>query len=259
MSWSVPILMYHLVSSRRVRGFEKYTVSPETFAAQMTWLVRTGHTSVTLDDLVDSRCGCRALPPKPVVITFDDGYRDCIKFALPVLRELGLAATIFVVAGFVDGTSRWLIEDRGVEPLPLFSWLEAQQLRDAGIQCGSHALTHARLANVSAEQCRYELAESRRLLSERVGYEVAHLSFPHGSYSPAVQRTAREIGYRSACSVRIGLSAPGDDLFALHRVSVNGQDTLADFICNLYTGQTVAELTRAIARALLRAPRAKAR
>jgi hypothetical protein len=64
MSRSVPILMYHLVSPNRIRGFEKYTVAPKNFAAQMSWLARMGYTSITLND----------------------GYRDCIDYALPILE-----------------------------------------------------------------------------------------------------------------------------------------------------------------------------
>lgn len=257
MSLSVPILMYHLISPRPVRGFEKYTIAPKVFAAQMNWLARAGYASLSLDTLVSARCGREVLPSRPVVITFDDGYRDCIDFAVPILRDLGLTATIYAVAGFVGAASHWLARERGVEGIPLFGWADALRLRDAGLHCGSHAMTHVRLTEISPDQCRYELEVSRRLLVERLGYEVSHLSFPHGSYNAAVQIAARQAGYKSACSVRIGLSSPNDDLFALHRVPVNGGDTLPDFICSLSTARTVRELLREKAREILRRPRAK--
>jgi peptidoglycan/xylan/chitin deacetylase (PgdA/CDA1 family) len=250
MSQSVPILMYHLVSPRQVRGFEKYNVSPNKFAAQLTWLVRMGYTTVTLDALIDARHGHRGLPAQAVVITFDDGYRDCVVHALPVLRDLGLSAVMFLVAGLVGRTSKWLVEDRGVEEIPLLHWSDAERLRGASVQCGSHALTHTRLPALSPSACRYELEESRRLLGDRLGYTVEHVSFPHGAYDAVTQEAARNAGYRSACSVRRGLSAPDDDLFALHRVPINGHDTLSDFICKLCTGLTIGELANQSARAL---------
>jgi peptidoglycan/xylan/chitin deacetylase (PgdA/CDA1 family) len=243
MSGAIPILMYHLVSPNRIAGFEKYTVAPENFAAQMKWLTRTGYTSIALDTLLDARSGGGALPPKPVVITFDDGYLDCIDHALPVLREWGAKAIIYLVAGRVGGTSDWLIRERGVE-LPLMGWSAAQKLKELGVECGSHGMTHPRLAEISTEACRYELCESRQRLEERLGYEIKHLAFPHGSYNAGVQRAAREAGYRSCCSVGIGLSRPDDDLLALHRVPVEGQDTLLDFICRLHTAQSLGALVR---------------
>jgi peptidoglycan/xylan/chitin deacetylase (PgdA/CDA1 family) len=235
--------MYHLVSPDRIQGFDKYTVAPKKFAAQMRWLARTGYTSITLDMLLDARSGNGALPPKPVVITFDDGYRDCIDHALPILRKWGAKAIFYLVAGRIGGTSDWLAKDRGVE-LPLLDWSAAQRLKELGVECGSHGMTHPHLAEVSPEACRYELTESRRLLGQRLGYDVKHLAFPHGSYSPDVQRAAHEAGYRSCCSVQIGLSGADDDLLALHRVLVHGQDTLLDFICRLRTAQSAGAMIR---------------
>lgn len=251
----MPILMYHLVSPRPVRGFEKYTIAPKAFSAQMNWLVRAGYTSVSLDTLINARCGREALPSRPVIITFDDGYRDCLDFAVPILRDLGLTATIYAVVGLVGAASHWLARERGIEGIPLLGWADALRLKEAGLQCGSHAMTHVRLTEVSPDQCRHELEASRRLLVERLGYEVSHLSFPHGSYNAAVQIAARKAGYKSACSVRIGLSSANDDLFALHRVPVNGGDTLPDFICSLLTARTVGQLLREKGRAILQRPR----
>ena len=93
VSGAVPILMYHQVSPRPHPAFRKYTVMPGAFARQMAWLARTGHVAISLDLLAGSRAGRAALPSRPVVITFDDGFRESVEHATPVLAKHGFTAT----------------------------------------------------------------------------------------------------------------------------------------------------------------------
>jgi|SRR5215467_368786 len=244
MKTSIPILMYHQVTSRPYPALRKYAVTPRAFGAQMNWLTLAGYVPITLDGLLDHRSGHCTLPARPIVITFDDGFQDCVEHAVPILRARGFPAVFYLVAGFVGKTSRWLLPERGVE-LPLIDWAAARRLEAAGFQCGSHTMTHPRLANLSTEACREELLESRRLLEDHLGHEVRHLAYPFGSFNENVRALVAEAGYRSASSVRIGLSPQEDDVFALHRVPISGQDSLLDFICRLHTARTLGEVLRA--------------
>jgi peptidoglycan/xylan/chitin deacetylase (PgdA/CDA1 family) len=252
MRKSVPILMYHLIRSRQVRGFEKYTVTPLGFSTELAWPVHMGCMPSMLDELVGARCGRSEFLLKPVIITFYDGYLDRLVYALPVLRDLGLTATMFLVAGLIGRMSIWLVPERGIEDIPPLSWADAERVRDP-VQRGSHALTHTRLTELPPAACKHELEESRRLLGERLGYAVDHASFPHGCYDAVAQKAARDAGYRSVCSVKIGLSPPDNDIFALHRVPVNGHDALPDFICKLRTSHSISDLARQKTRTLWRA------
>jgi peptidoglycan/xylan/chitin deacetylase (PgdA/CDA1 family) len=240
---AVPILMYHQVMREAPAGMRKYAVTPRAFAAQMRWLAAAGYTPIDLGTLLAHRAGQCGLPRAPIVITFDDGYRGCLEHAVPVLVAFGFRATFFLVAGLVGGTSRWLRQERGIE-LPLLDWSAARALQAAGFTCGAHSLTHPRLAELSAEAARRELQASRELLEERLGCAVEDLAYPFGSYDDETRALAAEAGYRSACSVRIGLSGPGDDPLALHRVPVSGEETLPDFVCRLHTARSIAELAR---------------
>jgi peptidoglycan/xylan/chitin deacetylase (PgdA/CDA1 family) len=139
-----------------------------------------------------------------------------------------------LVAVLVGQSSRWLRESHGFE-LPLIDWPTARNLASAGFHCGAHSMTHPHLAELAPASCRYELIESRRMLETELGREVAHLAYPFGSYDAAVRGMAREAGYRSACSVRLGRSPPDDDVLALRRVLVTGSDTLVDFAFRLRT------------------------
>ena len=237
----VPILMYHQVSSHPLPGFEKYTVAPRAFAAQMRWLARAGYVSVSLDALLAARAGGPALPHRAVVITFDDGFAEAVEHAAPVLQALGMTAVFFLVAGLMGGTSAWLRAERGIE-LPLIDWGTARELCATGFICGAHSVSHPRLAELPSAARRDELRRSRAMLEGGLGRRVDHLAYPYGSYDAEVRVAAADAGFRSACSVRIGLSGPDDDALALHRVPVTGGDGLADFICRVRTGRAAGEL-----------------
>jgi peptidoglycan/xylan/chitin deacetylase (PgdA/CDA1 family) len=233
--------MYHQVTPRLSPAFRKYIVTPKAFAAQMRWLALTGYVPINLDTLLDYRSGRCSLPSRPIIITFDDGFQDSVEYAVPILQAQGFTAVFYLVAGLVGKASRWIVPERGIE-FSLMDWTAACQLEAAGFQCGSHTMNHPRLADLSPLACRDELLQSRRLLEDRLGHEVRHLAYPFGSFNDSVRALAAETGYHSACSVNVGLSPPDDDLLALHRVPVNGQDSLPDFVCRLYTAQRLSEV-----------------
>lgn len=241
----VPILMYHQVSPDPPADFRKYCVTPRQFRLQMRWLSTAGYTTVNLDTLLQARARGRDLPGRPVVITFDDGFRDCIHHTVPVLAEFGFSAAFYLVAGLLGGASGWLRPKYEME-LPLADWDTARRLNGAGHTCGAHTVMHPDLTQVSTAVCREELFRAREILEDRLGHAVRHLAYPFGSYDEQVRGLAQEAGYRSACSVRIGLSTAEDDPFALHRVPVLGTDSIADFIVRLRTARTAKEFARRV-------------
>jgi len=243
----IPVLMYHDVAPDPPERFRKYTVTPAAFSAQMRWLARAGYRTVGLDQLLAHREGAWTLPRRAVVITFDDGFQGCADHAAPVLTAHGFTATFFLVAGLAGDTSRWLLAERGIE-LPLMDWPTVRRLGLAGFEFGGHSLTHPRLSQLGPEACERELRDSRALIEDRLGREVRHLAYPFGDYDARVRDIAGRVGYRSACTVRIGLSGPDDDPLALSRVPVTGYDSLLDFVCRLRTALTWREALRAWAR-----------
>ncbi len=239
----VPILMYHQVTPRPHPVFEKYSVTPAAFAAQMRWLKVAGYHSVDMDQLLDCRRGLRALPARPIIITFDDGYQDCADHAVPLLRARGFTAVFYLVSGLVGKASSWLLPERGIE-FPLFDWQTARTLETEGFQMGSHTVDHPHLVDLSIPDCRHELTEARHALEGQLGHPVRHLAYPHGSFNDAVRAVAVETGYSSACSTRIGISPRDDDPLALARVPVLGHDSLVDFVWRLHTSWSLEEWLR---------------
>ena len=232
--------MYHEISPESHPSFRKYVVSPKSFGVQMRWLRTAGYNPITLDTLYASRIDAAVLPPRPVVITFDDGFRHCVRYAAEVLQGYAFSAVFFLVAGLVGRTSRWMIRERGIE-LPLADWTEARELLAAGFDCGAHSLTHPRLPSMPDAVCRDELETSRQILETGLRRKVVHLAYPFGAFDARVRALASEAGYHTACTTEIGLATSQDDPLALRRVPVTGQDTLPDFVWRLRTGRSLRE------------------
>jgi peptidoglycan/xylan/chitin deacetylase (PgdA/CDA1 family) len=236
VSAAIPILMYHQVTPAPPRGFEKYAITPGLFREHMDDLGRRGYQSIGLDELMAHRSGRTPLPRRPVVITFDDGYQDCVDHAVPVLEARGLTATFFVVAGLAGRSSEWLRRERSLA-FRLFDWPSARRLEASGFRCGAHGWTHARMTELTTADCRQELAASRRRLEDELGREVLDMAYPHGRYDERTRGLVAEAGYRSACSVRPGLTTLDDDPLALRRVHVEGGDSVAKFRDRLAAGE----------------------
>ena len=194
----------------------------------MQWLADHDFVPIGLDDFVADRAP--AAQKKPVIVTFDDGFQDCVDHAVPILLEYGFTATFFLVAGLVGGRSRWLARERGLD-YPLFDWPAARALIDAGFDCGAHSMTHPRLADLAPDACRRELRDSRAMLEDKLGRSVRHLAYPFGSVSATVREIAAECGYVSGCTVQPGVALTEDDLFALkrlHVIAAEGPEVFAD-------------------------------
>lgn len=252
---AVPILMYHEVSETPHPNFAKYSVTPRAFAAQMRWLASANYSTISLPALIAHRTTGAAIPRRPIILTFDDGFLDCSRHAAPVLAAHSFSATFFLVAGLTGGPSSWLRAERDIE-LPLMSWDDARELERAGHRCESHSMTHPRLATVSTDACREELARSRAVIEQELQHEVRCLAYPFGSYNDQVRDLAAECGYEAACTVEQGLSTPNDHSLALRRVPVLGGDSLFDFISRLSTAHTVGDRLSAFAQNVMggRAP-----
>jgi len=228
MSVRVPILMYHEVTPTPVERYRKYSLTPSELAAQLDWLRAGGYTSVDLDAVTAAWRGERALPRRPVVITFDDGSRDCLEHAVPALLGHGFTATFFIVAGLVGSTTRWLRAEAGFE-LPTAGWPVLREAERSGMRCEAHSVTHPRLATLSDEECRDELSRGRALLEDGLSRAVRHLAYPFGSNSARTRELAREVGYATACTTHEALASAGDDPLALPRVPVLGTEGMREF------------------------------
>lgn len=242
----MPVLMYHHVGPTPAPGYEKYSVTPELFGKQLAWLRHFGYRAVTLDQLI-GRWTQGAGTARNVAITFDDGYRDCLDHAVPVLVRHGFTATFYLVSGEMGRVAGWLVRERGIA-LRIMDWAGARQLAGAGLAIGAHTVTHPRLALSDRQTVRRELRDSKVRIEQELGCPVTHVSYPNGSYTDAVLAEARDAGYDSGCTSDAGLAGPRDDRWALPRVLIDGRKGGLDFVVRVKTGRPAGDLVRRAAR-----------
>ena len=164
----------------------------------MEQLRRRGYRSMTLTDFMR---GAVDDASRVVVITFDDGYADNYTVAFPILKSLGLVATVFLVSDYVGIDRRFwwdvphLTLDNGARYRTL-DWDQVEEMAASGFEFGSHTCTHPFLTSLSSDDCLEELVRSRGDLQAKLGNEVASLCYPSGDVNPEVMRLAEQAGYR---------------------------------------------------------------
>ncbi len=194
-----PILNYHSVGE----GGDEFTVGEAQFAAQLDWLA--AHHVQTLP--------LHALAAGGVALTFDDGKQDALTAVLPALQKRGMKGAFFVITGSV-GKPGYL------------DWEGVRALDRAGMEVGSHTVSHARLADLSDDQVREELVRSKAELEKQLGHPVDLLAYPYNSVRARVREAAQAAGYRIAVS---GVAHGGSDPLDLLRVTVRRDTTLEQF------------------------------
>ena len=220
--------MYHSISDHAQPRFRKYALSPARFAEQMAYLARQRCVTLTVSQYVAARTTGVALPESAVVLTFDDGFADFNKEALPVLQRYGLVGTLYIPTAFVNGTSRFLQREGETDRLML-TWEQLIDISSSGVACGAHSHRHLQLDVVPMDMARAEITRSKKVLEEKLSRTITSFAYPYGFYRPAVQQMVREAGYLSACAVRYAMSSPTDDLFALSRLIIPGDTNLQQF------------------------------
>lgn len=223
---AVPVLMYHAVDARPGRAVRRLSVDPGALDDQLALLAAHGFTTVAFADLLAARDGA-ALPARPVVLTFDDGYADFHRHALPVLHRHRAAATVFVTTGWLADAGR---DAAGAPLAPTMSWSQVRECADEGVDIGAHGHSHAALDQLRPEALAQELDRSRGLLGARLGRDVAHLAYPFGHDSARVRAAARRAGYSGAAVVGNAVSGPADDPWAVPRLTVDRDTDPARFV-----------------------------
>ena len=212
---AVPILTYH---SLDLSG-SVVSVAPEIFANQMRTLAARGFTGISLSELLDGWDGNRPLPPRPVALTFDDGFANLLEHAAPVLSGLNFHATVFVVTGRCGQTNDWPNQAPDIPRLPLLSWSELGQMAEAGFEVGAHTVTHPRLTELSPSDATKEIVESKAAIEKRLGQPVKSFAYPFGIFARTHYEVVRE-HFQAACSVELGKALPESDRHQLPRLDI---------------------------------------
>jgi peptidoglycan/xylan/chitin deacetylase (PgdA/CDA1 family) len=217
----VPILMYHVIGDPRpgTAPYPELFVRSRDFAGQMRWLARHGYRPVTLRAVWDHWHRGAPLPRKPIVVSFDDGYRSVAHAALPPMRERGWPGVLNLT----------------VKNLRVAGGLSERQIRRliaAGWEIAAHTVTHPDLTSLDDRELAAEVAGSRRKLRRLFGVPVEFFCYPSGRYDATVIAAVRRAGFLGATTTLEGLATPGKP-FELRRVRVNRSDGVAGFAANL--------------------------
>jgi peptidoglycan/xylan/chitin deacetylase (PgdA/CDA1 family) len=212
---AVPVLMYHKIEHARAgAAYPGLFVSTRRFRAQMRWLAGRGFEGVTLERVEDAWRGHAKLPRRPIVVSFDDGYRSVYKHAFPVLRRLGWPAVLNLAVENLrspDGLSPRLV----------------RRLIGSGWELASHTISHVDLTTLRGKALRRDVTGSRRLLRRRFHVPVRDFAYPAGLYDHRAIAAVRAAGYRGAETVQPGLASRRRP-FELARIRVDGSDRLPE-------------------------------
>ena len=207
---SVPVLMYHVIADPPPGApWPHLYVSPLELEAQVAWLEREGFTAVTLSDVWRNWHGGASLPERPVVFTFDDGYRSVATRALPILGRRGWPAVLNLKVGNLEPGS--------------FTESDVRRLLAAGWELGAHTLTHPDLRTLDDARLAHEIAGSRAEIVERFGVPVDFFCYPAGRYDGRVIAAVRAAGFLGATTTVEGL-ATAERPFELRRIRVDRGD-----------------------------------
>ncbi len=214
-----PILMYHQIDASPVRGtpLRGLTVTPRSFAQQMALLRLFGYRGVSMTELEPYLRG--EITGKVVGITFDDGYRNNLEHALPVLQRHGFTATCYAVSAPHEGRNAW-DESSGVPQKPLFTQAEMREWVKAGMDLGAHTRHHADLTQISLDKAIDEIAGCKDELQHITGQVVRHFCYPYGRYTPEHVQLVKDAGYTTATTTHRGRAIAKDNLLELRRVLI---------------------------------------
>jgi peptidoglycan/xylan/chitin deacetylase (PgdA/CDA1 family) len=239
----VRILFYHRVSDDR----DELAVTPRRFREQMAFLASAGYRGVDVATLA-ARLATGDAPDDVVGISFDDGYLDVAREAVPVLAEHGFDATVFVATAVTSGRAVFTWYDR--QP-PVIEWDELVELeRSSPLRFEAHTVTHPNLLALDEEGAREEIGGGKRELEERIGRKVEVFCYPAGLFGARERRLVGEAGFRYAVSCERGVNTPDTDPLALKRIQIDARDRLLDFRAKALGGHDTAPPLRAAYRRL---------
>jgi len=210
---AVPILLYHHISNEQ--PFSRYYVGPEAFEEQMRSLRDWGYTTISMSLFLEALTVGADLPPRPIVITFDDGHSSVYEYAFPIMQEMG-----FIGINYIVGTR--------LEAENFMDSKQLLELQDAGWEVGGHSMTHADLTE-NHDSARYEILEPRLILEDIMGSDVDTFAYPFGAIDSFVADRVQDYGYSAGIGIGPSWEHTWGTLFYISRIEVYGGTDLAGF------------------------------
>lgn len=202
---------------------DRLTETPQQLDAQLDYLAQAGFVTVSLHEMTEALQGHGSLPAHPIVLTFDDGFEDAYKTALPLLKKRGQKATFFIVSGFTGADAAHRVHDP-ISHKGYLVWHEVRALHEEGMEIGSHTVSHGKLTGLKLPALRRELRLSKLALEKGVGAPIDFFAYPFTSQHSSIRTEVHLAGYRGAVVGARG----GDDPFELQRITMHSRMTVQD-------------------------------
>ena len=221
-----PILCYHKIaappSRARIKGLY---LEPNLFRQQIQELAAEGFSFVSPAEQDQARA---------IAITFDDGFRNNLEAALPLMQEAGCRAINFLVADRIGKTSDWEAREGG-EADPLMDESQVREWLAAGNWIGAHTCTHPRLSQLSRAQAKEEIQASKKKLEDKFGLRIDHFAYPFGDYNQETIELVQEAGFQTACTMHRGINRKGNSPLELARWTARYESrTLRNLLRSLF-------------------------
>lgn len=235
----IPILMYHSISHPiKNAPFKCLHLPPKRFAFQMKLLKMLGYQGLSMEELTPYLIGEKQ--GKVVGITFDDGYRNNLTEALPILQKYGFTATCYMVSGQIGGYNQW-DESKGIPKNPLMNLEELKQWLNAGMKIGAHTHNHVSLTHVNDELAHTEILQSKNELERLLNIRVQDFCYPYGHFNKNHVQILKELGFKTSTAMyrgQVDIPSQGlnqEELLTLARVTVNNNCYPHIFLMKLLT------------------------
>jgi len=229
----IPILMYHSISTpKKDQSLRGMNVPPKLFKQHMRILSKLGFKGLSMKKLMPYIEGKKF--GKVVGITFDDGYKNLINHALPVLKHYSFSATTYIVSDLIGKKNEW-DSKKNIPENPLMNKKEIFLWIDNGMEIGSHTSSHCRLTECRDTELEYEITKSKEDLSRAFKCEVEHFCYPYGAYSTKVVSKVVKSGYKTATTVQRGRYSLEGGRFTIPRILVNHRTYFFQFILKILT------------------------
>lgn len=212
------VLMYHSIGDPIPDDYQgRYAIGIEKFKEQMELLKDLGVPLVKLS---------YPFIKEGISVTFDDGYKNNLEIAYPILKSLNIPFTVFISTNNFDDKSGIYLTKNDVKYL----------LQDPLVSIGSHGVTHRPLTHLSDDELFYELSKSKNILEDLAGKSIDGISYPHGAYDERIIRAVQMVGYKWAANSIFGTITPKTSPYELKRTDIWSWDTSAEFKCKLIGG-----------------------
>ena len=210
----VPIILYHRIDTSPINS--QYYVSPEKFDEEMKLLHDWGYTTITTELLIKAINEGADLPPRPILITFDDGHLNNYTTAFPIMQKYGFTGVLYIVANYM-GTDQYMNAD------------QIKEMAAAGWEVGSHSVNHLDLTSLDPERQRYEVVDSRTILEDKLGVPVLTIAYPFGISNSSVIDYAHFAGYIGGMSLGFTYDQGVSNLYTMQRRDIKGTYDVKQF------------------------------